>query len=69
MNLKIVILIPVIILYSGKTPPKEWPSSGEIIFQNMSLRYCSNGQYVLKDLSFQINPTEKVIYILYFLPY
>ncbi|CAB4010093.1 multidrug resistance-associated 4-like [Paramuricea clavata] len=41
-------------------PPKEWPELSKIEFKNVSLRYYENGPKVLKDLSFQINPGEKI---------
>lgn len=42
-------------------PPKEWPNSPKIVFQNLSLRYSSDSPYVLKNLNFQIQPMEKVV--------
>jgi ABC-type multidrug transport system fused ATPase/permease subunit len=44
----------------NEQPPKEWPELGKIEFKNVSLRYYENGPKVLKDLSFQINPCEKI---------
>ena len=41
-------------------PPKDWPESGKIEFKNVSLRYYENGPKALKDISFQINPCEKI---------
>ncbi|XP_066141508.1 ATP-binding cassette sub-family C member 4-like [Euwallacea fornicatus] len=41
-------------------PPKEWPQSGMIKFENVGLRYDSEGALVLKQLSFKIEPNEKV---------
>lgn len=43
-----------------KTPPKNWPNEGKIIFNNMGLRYFPEGQLVLKNLNFVIKPKEKV---------
>ena len=41
-------------------PPKEWPECGNIEFKNVSLRHYKEGPKVLKDLSFHINPCEKI---------
>lgn len=41
-------------------PPPEWPSSGYINFDNVSLRYRPNLPLVLKDLSFSVYPGEKI---------
>jgi ATP-binding cassette subfamily C (CFTR/MRP) protein 4 len=41
-------------------PDKGWPNHGRIIFENFYLKYSPEGDYVLKDLSFKINPMEKV---------
>ena len=41
-------------------PPKEWPTKGEIIFDNVSFSYDENLPDVLKELSFKINPGEKI---------
>ncbi|XP_025204473.1 probable multidrug resistance-associated protein lethal(2)03659 isoform X2 [Melanaphis sacchari] len=45
---------------SKKIPPKGWPFLGKIEFRNFSLRYNLDSPYVLKNLSVQIQPTEKV---------
>ncbi|CUM67184.1 uncharacterized protein PRCAT00004877001 [Priceomyces carsonii] len=42
------------------TPPPEWPPSGYIQFNHVSLRYRPNLPTVLKDLNFSIYPGEKV---------
>lgn len=49
----------------GKAPPKEWPKCGEIVFQNVYLRYSLTEQYILKNISFRIQPMEKVIFTCY----
>ncbi|CAG9836011.1 unnamed protein product [Diabrotica balteata] len=41
-------------------PPKTWPHAGEIQFDNMSLYYTPDDPPVLKNLSFTINPSEKI---------
>lgn len=35
-----------------KMLPKGWPSSGVISFKNVSLKYSSTSDYVLRNLSF-----------------
>ncbi|CAG9768551.1 unnamed protein product [Ceutorhynchus assimilis] len=44
----------------AKEPAKTWPETGSMKFDNVCLRYAPDEPYVLKDLSFQIKPTEKV---------
>ncbi|XP_018565536.1 probable multidrug resistance-associated protein lethal(2)03659 [Anoplophora glabripennis] len=41
-------------------PPKLWPEKGEIKFVKLCLRYSPYDPYVLKDLTFEIKPKEKV---------
>ncbi|CAG9814463.1 unnamed protein product [Phaedon cochleariae] len=41
-------------------PPKNWPSQGKLVFENMGLRYFPEGPLVLKHLNIVINPREKV---------
>jgi ABC-type multidrug transport system fused ATPase/permease subunit len=41
-------------------PPQKWPEFGRIEFKNVSLQYYENGSKVLKDISFQINASEKI---------
>lgn len=43
-----------------KKPPANWPNLGELVFNNMNLRYFPEGQLVLKNLNFNIKPKEKV---------
>ena len=44
----------------GKDPePGKWPTAGGIEFSNMSMRY-RDGPLVLKNLSFSVNPGEKI---------
>ncbi len=45
----------------GKIKPlPNWPERGEIIFDNVSYAYEENLPNVLKNVSFQINPKEKI---------
>lgn len=41
-------------------PDKDWPASGEILFDDVSLAYAKNLPFVLKDLLFEIYPGEKI---------
>ncbi|XP_017097852.2 probable multidrug resistance-associated protein lethal(2)03659 [Drosophila bipectinata] len=45
-----------------KKPPKSWPEEGNIVFDELSLRYVPDpkAENVLKALSFEIKPQEKV---------
>jgi ABC-type multidrug transport system fused ATPase/permease subunit len=37
-----------------------WPTSGEIRFENLSLRYRDNTDDILHDISIHIQPGEKI---------
>ncbi|KAJ7489160.1 multidrug resistance-associated ABC transporter [Mycena latifolia] len=41
-------------------PPATWPSKGEILCQDLSIRYAPNLPDVLHDISFQVVPGEKI---------
>ena len=41
-------------------PPVEWPEKGKIELHKMKFKYALEYPYVLKSLSFSINPCEKV---------
>ncbi|KAL0943633.1 ATP-dependent bile acid permease [Colletotrichum truncatum] len=41
-------------------PPQNWPSQGSVEFINYSTRYRQDLEPVLRNLSFKINPKEKV---------
>ena len=43
-----------------KRPGKDWPKTGEIQFENVSLSYDKNLPVVLKELTFKINSGEKI---------
>lgn len=45
---------------TNKKPPLNWPSSGKIEFKNVYLNYGPLEPPVLKNLSFNIEPREKV---------
>lgn len=45
----------------GKTKANEnWPNKGEIIFSEVSFAYAKNLTPVLKEISFEIQPGEKI---------
>ena len=41
-------------------PPTTWPMKGKITFNNVEMAYREGLPLVLKDVSFEINPGEKV---------
>ena len=45
-----------------KAPFGEWPEKGVIELHNMRFKYAVNYPYVLKSISFKIEPCEKVFY-------
>ncbi|KAG5438018.1 hypothetical protein PCANB_000365 [Pneumocystis canis] len=44
----------------GKKPPPDWPQNGEIIFNNVWLKYRENLPFSLKNINVHINKGEKV---------
>lgn len=43
-----------------KALPIDWPQHGHIEFKNVKLRYNESDPYVLKGISFKIQPNEKI---------
>lgn len=43
-----------------KYPPTNWPALGQIVFQEISLRYSPESSDILKGLSFKIHPKQKI---------
>ncbi|XP_053563670.1 ATP-binding cassette sub-family C member 5 [Bombina bombina] len=41
-------------------PPKDWPQKGTIVFENVEMRYREKLPLVLKNVSFRIEPQEKI---------
>ncbi|KAJ1993244.1 Multidrug resistance-associated protein 1 [Coemansia umbellata] len=41
-------------------PPHNWPQSGKVEFRNFSMKYRSDLEYSLKDISLTIYPGEKI---------
>ncbi|KAK9727436.1 Multidrug resistance-associated protein 5, partial [Basidiobolus ranarum] len=48
------------LMYNDVKPPENWPTDGEIEYQNVVLRYNRYGVAVLKNVSFKIHAKEKV---------
>ncbi|KAF4522900.1 hypothetical protein B566_EDAN012058 [Ephemera danica] len=51
---------PPLITERKNAPPKDWPMKGEVVFDKLSLRYSPSEPSVLKQISFTVNPGEKV---------
>ncbi|KAF9909224.1 hypothetical protein EC991_008985 [Linnemannia zychae] len=45
---------------TGVRLPEHWPQHGRIVFKNYSTRYREGLDLVLKDVSFEVQPMEKV---------
>lgn len=45
---------------SQQEPPSDWPNKGQVTFNHVNMSYSTNGPLVLKDLSFTLQPSEKV---------
>ncbi|CAO3645196.1 unnamed protein product [Cunninghamella blakesleeana] len=43
-----------------ETAPHNWPSKGDIEFEDLKIKYASDLDLVLKGVSFKVNPGEKV---------
>ena len=41
-------------------PRKDWPNEGYLKFINVSMRYSTENEPVIKNFNFHIKPTEKV---------
>ncbi|XP_043470125.1 probable multidrug resistance-associated protein lethal(2)03659 [Leptopilina heterotoma] len=41
-------------------PSKEWPKNGRVEFKNVSLKYSADGAPVLNNLTFVVEPVEKI---------
>ncbi|ODQ52786.1 hypothetical protein SAICODRAFT_80947 [Saitoella complicata NRRL Y-17804] len=42
------------------TPPASWPSEGDVVVKDLTVRYNLDGPDILKKVSFVVNPREKV---------
>jgi ABC-type multidrug transport system fused ATPase/permease subunit len=38
----------------------EWPEKGGIVFDRVNLKYRPNTEIILKDLTFEVRPREKI---------
>ncbi|XP_056882198.1 ATP-binding cassette sub-family C member 4-like [Takifugu flavidus] len=45
---------------SQQEPPPDWPNKGQVTFSHVNMSYSPNGPLVLKDISFTLQPSEKV---------
>lgn len=45
---------------TGKAPPPEWPSAGAIRFDNLDMRYAPDLPLVIKNVTFDVAPGERV---------
>ena len=46
--------------HAHKMAPPEWPSQGSVIFRDVVMRYRPDMDPVLRNVSFEILPKEKV---------
>jgi ABC-type multidrug transport system fused ATPase/permease subunit len=44
----------------GGTPPAYWPASGSLRVENLTARYSPDGPVVLNDVSFELQPGERI---------
>jgi ATP-binding cassette, subfamily C (CFTR/MRP), member 1 len=47
-------------LIEKRRPPDSWPSKGELVFENLQMRYREGLDLVLKGLNFKIGSNEKI---------
>lgn len=47
-------------IVKNRRPPENWPEKGSIKFSNVTMRYRPNLPLVLKSISFEIEPQEKI---------
>ena len=47
-------------MVEDRRPPDNWPRMGSIRFTNVKMRYRSNLPLVLRNVSFDIEPQEKI---------
>ncbi len=45
---------------SGQEPPASWPEKGQIQFNGVQMRYRKDKPLVLKGLTFEVKPSEKI---------
>jgi ATP-binding cassette subfamily C (CFTR/MRP) protein 1 len=49
----------------NKKSPSDWPFKGQIILKNVSLSYDPNQNDVLKNISVNISPSEKIGFLIF----
>ncbi|KAF9914536.1 hypothetical protein BX616_008097 [Lobosporangium transversale] len=47
-------------IIEGSRPPPGWPNNGEIMVENLVMQYSPDDPPVIRDVSFHVNPREKV---------
>lgn len=47
---------------TAKDAPKNWPNKGQIVFNNVYMKYAETEDYVLKRLNITVQSGEKVIH-------
>ena len=48
-------------IINDKRPPAYWPSSnGSVVVDNLVLKYAPHLPPVLKNISFEVHPSEKI---------
>ncbi|KAG0054378.1 hypothetical protein BGZ83_011387 [Gryganskiella cystojenkinii] len=47
-------------IIEGSRPHASWPDRGEVIIENLTMKYAADTPEVIKDISFQIKAGEKV---------
>ncbi|CAI2361005.1 unnamed protein product [Moneuplotes crassus] len=55
-----ILKIPQEAFNTHPLPPSSWPTNGKIVFDNICLRYRPETELVLRNLSFEIEPGQKV---------
>eukprot|EP01135_Chromosphaera_perkinsii_P003549 Nk52_evm7s248 gene=Nk52_evmTU7s248 len=51
------------LIIKNKRVPENWPSKGRVQVRNITLRYNSNSPDVIKGVSFNVNPGERIAII------
>ena len=51
---------PLETLLPSDRPPTDWPDKGQITMDNVCFQYSSNLPLVLKDVTFSVQPAEKI---------
>jgi ABC-type multidrug transport system fused ATPase/permease subunit len=54
-----------IFLFTGITVPRAWPEKGDIVFEEVSLRYDASRGPVISNLNLHIPPGQKVNFVVF----